>query len=81
MTERLQAMAQLLMIPGVDENDSELLVDAGITSRRELGDQDLIQLSRRISEVVKTNIEQGKVSNDASPTIEDISSWIKMARY
>ena len=68
------------MIPGVDENDAELLVDAGITSRRELADQDLVQLSRRISEIAKTYIEEGKVSKEENPTIEEISSWIRIAK-
>jgi predicted flap endonuclease-1-like 5' DNA nuclease len=80
MAERLQATAQLLMIPGVDENDAELLVDAGITSRRELADQDLVPLGRKISEIVKTYIEEGKMSEDEKPTIEEISSWIRIAR-
>ena len=80
MAERLQATAQLLMIPDVDENDAELLVDAGITSRRELADQDLVPLSRKISEIVKTYIEEGKMSEDEKPTIEEISSWITMAK-
>ncbi len=80
MAQRLQATAQLLMIPGVDKNDAELLVDAGITSRRELADQDLVQLSRKIDEIAKTYMEEGKISKDANPTIEEISSWIRMAR-
>ena len=81
MAERLQATAQLLMIPGVDKNDAELLADAGITSRRELADQDLVQLSRKISEIAKTYIEEGKMSEDEKPTIEEVSSWIRMVRY
>ena len=80
MAERLQATAQLLMIPGVDENDAELLLEAGITSRMELADQDLVQFSRKISEIAKTYVEEGKISKDANPTIEEISSWIRMAK-
>jgi len=80
MAEHLQATAQLLMIPGVDENDAELLVEAGITSRRELADQDLVPLSRKINEIAKTYIKEGKISKDENPTIEEISSWIRMAR-
>jgi predicted RecB family nuclease len=76
----LQATAQLRMIPSVDENDAEMLVDAGITSRRELADQDLVQLSRKISEIAKTYIEEGKVSKEENPTIEEISSWIRIAK-
>ncbi len=81
MAERLQATAQLRMIPSVDENDAEMLVDAGITSRKKLADQDLVQLSRKISEIAKTYIEEGKISEDENPTIEEVSSWIRMARY
>ena len=32
MAENLQAMAQLMMIPGVDANDAEILIEAGINS-------------------------------------------------
>lgn len=81
MAERLQVVAQLLMIPGVDENDAELLVDAGVASRRDLADQDLVPLGRKIGEIAKTYIEEGKMSEDEKPTIEEISSWIGKARY
>jgi len=81
MAERLQATAQLLMVPSIDETDVELLIEAGISSRKELADQDLVQLSRRIREVAKTYIKEGKISKDENPTIEEISSWIRMARY
>jgi predicted flap endonuclease-1-like 5' DNA nuclease len=81
MAERLQATAQLRMISSVDEDDAELLIDAGITSIKELADQDLVQLSRKISEIAKTYIEEGKISEDEKPTIEKVSSWIRMARY
>jgi len=80
MAERLQAMAQLLMVPSVDENDAELLVEAGVFSRRKLADQDLVSLSRKIGEVTKIYLEKGKFSEDEKPTIEEISSWIKMAK-
>jgi len=81
MAERLQATAQLRMIPSVDENDAEMLVDAGIISIRKLADQDLAQLGRKINEIAKTYIEEGKISKDDNPTIEEVSSWIRMARY
>ena len=80
MAENLQAMAQLMMIPGVDANDAELLIEAGIKSRRELADQDLIQLSRKVGEIAKIYVDQGKISKDEYPTIEEISSWIRMSR-
>ncbi len=80
MAENLQGMAQLMMIPGVDANDAELLIDVGIKSRRELANQDLIPLSRKVGEIAKIYVDQGKISKDEYPTIEEISSWIRMAR-
>jgi predicted flap endonuclease-1-like 5' DNA nuclease len=78
--ENLQSMGQLMMIPGVDANDAELLIEVGVRSRRELADQDLIQLSRKVGEIAKIYVDQGKISKDKCPTIEEISSWIRMAR-
>jgi len=80
MAENLQSTAQLMMIPGVDANNAEILIDAGIKSRRELADQDLIQLSRKVGEIAKIYVDQGKISKDEYPTIEEISSWIRTAR-
>ncbi len=78
--ENLQAMGQLMMVPGVDANDAEILVEAGIKSRKELADQDLIQLGRKVGEISKIYVDQGKISKDERPTIEEMSSWIRMAR-
>jgi predicted flap endonuclease-1-like 5' DNA nuclease len=78
--ENLQAMAQLMMVPGVDANDAEILVEAGIKSRKELAGQDLIQLSRKVGKISKIYVDHGKISKDKCPTIEEISSWIRMAR-
>ena len=80
MAENLQAMAQLMMIPGVDANDAELLIESGIKSRKELADQDLINLCRKVSEIAKNYLEQSKISKDEYPTIEEISSWIRNAK-
>jgi predicted flap endonuclease-1-like 5' DNA nuclease len=80
VAENLQAMAQLMMIPEIDANDAELLIEVGIRSRRELADEDLIQLSRKVSEIAKIYVDQGKISKDECPTIEEMSSWIRMAR-
>ncbi len=79
MAENLQAMGQFMMIPGLDADDAELLVDAGIKNRKELADTDLIQLSRKIDELAKIYVEQGKLSKDQRPTIEEIASWKRMA--
>jgi hypothetical protein len=80
MAENLQAMGQFMMIPGVDSNDAELLVDAGIKTMKELAEQDLIQLSRKIDELAKIYVEQGKLTKDQRPTIEEIASWKRSAR-
>lgn len=80
MAENLQSMGQLMMVPGIDANDAEMLLDAGIKSRKELADQDLIKLCRKVGEIAKTYVDQSKISKEEYPTIEEISSWIKMAR-
>jgi len=80
LAENLQAMAQLMMIPGLDANDAELLTEVGVSSRVELASQDLIELSRKVREITKIYVDQGKISKDECPTIEEISSWIRMAR-
>ncbi|MFA5365078.1 MAG: DUF4332 domain-containing protein [Candidatus Bathyarchaeia archaeon] len=79
MAENLQAMAQLMMVPGVDANDAELLMEAGIKSRRQLADQDVIVLSRKVGEVAKIYLDQGKITKQEYPTIEEIASWIRNA--
>jgi len=78
--ENLQSMGQLMMVPGVDANDAEILIDAGIKSRKDLAGQDLIQLSRKVGEISRIHVDQGKISKDKCPTIEEISSWIRMAK-
>jgi predicted flap endonuclease-1-like 5' DNA nuclease len=79
VAENLQVMAQLQMIPGITQKDAELLAEAGIKSRKELAGQDSIQLSRKVGEIAKIYVDQGKLSKDDYPTIEEISSWIRMA--
>jgi predicted flap endonuclease-1-like 5' DNA nuclease len=79
MAENLQATAQLMMVPGVDSNDAELLVDAGIKSRKELAEHDVIQLSKKVGVLAKIYVDQGKISKDEYPTIEEVASWIRMA--
>jgi hypothetical protein len=79
MADNLQSFAQLLMIPGIDENDAELLMSAGIKSRKELAAQDLIKFSRKVGEIAKSYVDEGKISKDEYPTMEEIYSWIRMA--
>ena len=80
MAENLQASAQLMMIPGVDSNGAELLIEAGVKSRKQLADHELIQLSKKVGEIAKIYVEQGKISKEEHPTIEEISSWIRNSR-
>jgi predicted RecB family nuclease len=69
----------LLMVPGITETDAEMLIDAGIKSRKELAEQDLIQLSSKVGEIAKIYANQEKITKDEYPTIEEIYSWIRMA--
>ena len=80
MIKHLQTTAQLLMIPGIDENHAELLEEAGITTRKDLAGQEPIQLSQKLQPIVKTYIEQKKLKKREIPTIEELSSWIKQAK-
>jgi len=68
-----QTVAQLQMIPGISEKDADLLEEVGIRSRKELASQDPVEL-RKIIE------ENGKISEDEKPTIEEVSTWIKLAK-
>lgn len=78
--KNMQGLAQLMMIPGVESNDAELLLECGIKTRKELANQDLIPLSIKIGEIAKIWVDEGKMSEDEVPKIEKISSWIRMAR-
>jgi len=80
MVKHLQTIAQLLMVPGVDENDAELLKEAGVNGIKELADQDPIQLSSKIEEIAKIYVKQGRITENEKPTIEEIVSWIKQAK-
>jgi hypothetical protein len=77
--EKLQGRAQLQMVPGIKEKDLILLEDAGVMNRKELAAQDPIELGRKINEVLKVYVEEGKISEAEKPTIEEIHSWIKFA--
>lgn len=76
----VQARAQLLMVPGIDEENADMLVKYGITSRKELANQDPVQLYKGIVGIAKTYVDQGKLSANKVPDVEDVSSWIKQAR-
>jgi len=78
--EKLQARAQLSMVPGVKGKDLILLEELGIMSRRQLANQDPIDLSKRINRLFTSLAEKGQFSEYERPTIEEIISWIKFAR-
>lgn len=68
-----QTLAQLQMIPGISEKDADLLEEVGIRSRKELAGQDPVELRKKIE-------ENGKISEDEKPTIEEVAAWIKLAK-
>jgi hypothetical protein len=76
----LQAKAQLLMVPGLKPNDAELLVKVGIASRKELANQDPVELCRTLVGIANVYVEQGKMAANQVPTIDDVWSWIKLAK-
>ena len=78
--EKLQGRAQLQMIPGIKEKDLDFLEDVGVMNRKELAEQDPIDLGMRMNEVLKVKIEEGKISEAEKPTVEEIYSWIKFAK-
>jgi len=78
--EKLQGRAQLAMVPSVKEKDIILLEEVGIMNRKELADQDPLELGRKINGIFKVYVEKGKISEAEKPTIEEIYSWIKFAR-
>jgi hypothetical protein len=75
----LQGQAQLLMIPGVDADDAELLTKVGVTSRKELANQDPVHLTRAIVHNVNAQTER-KMPSSRVPTVDDVWSWIRSAR-
>ena len=70
--EKIQAAAQFLMIPGIDEKKTKLLQKVGITSAKKLADQDPIQLFKKLASAAE-NI-------DDRPSLEETASYIKFAR-
>ena len=78
--EKLQGIAQLSMVPGVKERDIFLLEEVGVTNRKDLGNQDPIELGRKINETFKVLVEKGRISEADKPKIEEIYDWIKFAK-
>jgi hypothetical protein len=80
MVEKLQGRAQLAMVPGVGERDLVLLEEVGVTNRKELADQDPLELGRKINGVFELCVEKGKISEAEKPTVEEMYSWVKFAK-
>ncbi len=80
MVEKLQGRAQIAMVPGVKEKDMILLEEAGVMNRKELANQDPLELGKKINEIFKVYVEEGKISEAEKPTIEEIYSWVKFAK-
>jgi hypothetical protein len=78
--EKLQGRAQLAMVPGVQEKDLVLLEEAGVMNRKELADQDPLELGTKINGISKIHVEEGKIAEAERPTIEEVYAWIKAAK-
>jgi len=80
MVEKLQGRAQLAMVPGIKEKDLVLLEEAEVMNRKDLANQDLFELGKKISIISKVYLQEKKISEAEIPTIEEIDSWIKFAK-
>ncbi len=78
--KNLQSVLQLLMIPGVGHDDAVLLLKSGVNSRQELAAQDTLGLGARLSKVAELYVKEGKIKENDRPTLEEIASWIKLAK-
>ena len=78
--EKLQGRAQLAMVPGIKEKELILLEEVEVTNRKELAEQDPLELGKKINSVFEMCVEKGKITEAEKPTIEEIYSWVKFAR-
>jgi nucleotidyltransferase/DNA polymerase involved in DNA repair len=78
--EKLQGRAQLAMVSGIKEKDLILLEEVEVMNRKELAEQDPMELGKKINSVFALCVEKGKLSETEKPTIEEIYSWVKFAR-
>ena len=70
--EKIQGVAQFLMIPGVDENKVRLFQKAGVVSADNLAGHGPIQLFKKIASVAE--------DGDDKPTLEELASYVRFAR-
>ena len=78
--EKLQGRAQLALVPGITEKDMILLEEVGIANRKDLANQDAIELGKKINVAFKSCVEEGRMATTEKPTIEEVDSWIKFAK-
>lgn len=76
----LQSVLQLLMIPGVQHEDAVLLLKSGVNSRQELALQETLSLGARISKTAELYVREGRIKECERPTLEEIASWIRLAK-
>jgi hypothetical protein len=80
MVEKLQGRAQLALVPGITEKEMILLEEVGVTNRKDLANQDAIELGKKIAVAYKSCVEEGRMAATEKPTIEEIDSWIKFTK-
>ncbi|MBN1358829.1 DUF4332 domain-containing protein [Candidatus Bathyarchaeota archaeon] len=78
--EKLQGRAQLAMVPGVQEKGLVLLEEAEVMNRKDLANQDPIELGKKISSIAKVFLQEKKIEEAEIPTIEEVYAWIKAAK-
>lgn len=78
--KNLQSIIQLLMVPGVQHEDAVLLLKSGVNSKQELALQDTFSLGAKVAKTAELYVAEGKIREDEKPTLEEIASWIKLAK-
>jgi hypothetical protein len=76
----LQSVLQLLMIPGVQHEDAILLLRSGVNSKQELALQETLSLGTKLSKTAELYVREGKIKECEKPTLEEIASWIRLAK-
>jgi hypothetical protein len=76
----LHCVLQFLMIPGIQHKDAVLLLKSGVNSRQELALQEALNLGARVSKTAELYVKEGKIKETEKPTLEEIASWIKLAK-
>lgn len=78
--KELHSIIQLLMIPGIRYEDAVLLLKSGVNSKNELALQDVLSLGARVSRTADVYVEEGVITTDERPTLEEVGSWIRWAK-